>query len=179
MDTVMSALQVRTAVPFGYLLLAVGWVVGTSALAVIMLCGIHRRKVASLGFFASTAVFCFGVLIFVANIVSPVRLEFNPLFSEDDLIGSWVQGTSGFDFESESVATFSLEPELRNRLGVSNGDGYWEKTGDFDISIGNESISQTAIMRVVRHGDELRIIIQDFSDLDMWDGDLGFGKSAN
>lgn len=179
MDTVMSALQVRTEIPFGYLLFAVGWVVGMSALAVIMLGGIHRRKFANVGFFASAAGFCLGALIFIANIVFPDRMEYNPLFSGEDLIGSWVHGASYIDFDSESAAIFSLEPEMRNRLGVANGDGSWEKTGDFGISVGNESPSQTAILRVVRYGDELRIIIQDFSDFDMWDGDLGFRKSTN
>lgn len=179
MDTIFSALQVRSAIPFGYLLLALGWIVGMSALAVVMLRGIRRRNFASLRFFVSAAGFCFGALIFVANIVFPDRLEFNPLFSVEDLIGSWAQGASSFDFENGNTATFFLEPELRNRLGVSNGGGYWEKSGDFSISIGNQSVSQTAILRVVRYEDELRIIIQDFSDLDMWDGDLGFRKPTN
>ncbi|MFV1761497.1 hypothetical protein VWY69_00235 [Phaeobacter sp. A90a-4k] len=177
MDTAMSALQARTAIPFGYLFLAVGWVVGMSALAVIMLHGIHRRKVASLGFFASSIGFCFGALIFTANIVFPEQIEINQPFSEADLIGSWTQGASGFVFENENVATFSLESELRDRLGVANGDGHWEKSGDFNISIGNQSISQTATLRVIRSGDELRLIIEDFEDWDMWNGDLGFRKS--
>ncbi len=180
MDAVMSALQVRTAIPFGYLFFALGWVVGMSALAVIMLRCIHHQKVVNFfGFFASLTGLCFGALIFVANTVLREQVEFNPLFSKIDLIGGWTNGSSGFELASKNEASFSLEPDLRKLLGILNGEGYWERTGDFDVNIGNQRMSQTTKLRVVRYRDELRIIIQDYPDLDMWDGDLGFGKSTN
>jgi hypothetical protein len=32
------------------------------------------------------------------------------------------------------------------------------------------------LLRVLRYGSELRIIVEDFEDPDVWDGHLGFGK---
>lgn len=121
----------------------------------------------------------FGALVFVANVVYPDFLDVNPRYSKEDLVGEWRAGTSRLIFDKSGSAIFSLDPTMSSRFQIFNGSGQWMRTGDFEVRVGKRGSPESDSLRVVRYREELRLIIQDFSDFDTWDGDLGFQKSTN
>lgn len=180
MDQIPSALQIRAGSPFGYLAIGPILLAVSIILIVIVFRRIIERDIFDLSFGSAIVGLSFISLVVVANFRFSDKLDLNPSFTEADLIGHWSHGASSLLLKPDGSAEFAFDTRLQSRIGIENGKGYWMKSSDFLISFDNHRRStQNTILRVILYDTEYRMIIEDFSDYDEWDGDLGFQKTVN
>ena len=177
MDDLISAIQFRTALPFGYLIFALIWLTISlwATKNIIQLC--WKKKFRSIKLYLASGILLVSSAYAYVNIAFEEYLNINPLFVEADVFGEWQDGSSSFSLLQDGTAVLKLDKEYRTRLGMENGKGYWYKHQDFYISISNaqkESSSKSVLFRVVNFNGKYRVIADYPSDPDQWDGDLGF-----
>jgi len=178
MDELISTMQFRTAIPFGYLIFALILLISSlwAAKSIFHLC--WKKNFRSVKLYFALGLLLVNSAYAYVNIAFEHDLNLNPTFVEADVFGEWQDGNSRLSLLKDGTAVLNLDKEYRTRLGLENGKGYWNKHQDFEISIGKgqkESGSKSAFLRVVIFNSKYRII--DYpEDGDMWDGDLGFKR---
>lgn len=180
MEEFISLIQFRTAAPFGYLIffivcLSVGiWAIKN----IVRLCWLKDFKKPKL-YVALGLLMLESAYIYI-NIANSEMINMNPVFSESDIVGNWVDGESTITLSQDGKATIQLGRKYLSRLQIDNGDGYWRKQQDFNIFIGSntvDTVSKTGVLRVITCNNKYRIIIENH-DPDMWDGDIGFKRKS-
>lgn len=179
MEDLLSLMQVRTAVPFGYLIFWLAWLSVSfwAAKNVVQQCWTKRYRSARL--YVALGLLFLSSLFLYSNIRFDAYLNMNPLFAEADVIGEWQDGDSQFTLLQNGRAILNLNDEYKRRLGLENGEAYWQKHYDFNIRIGSNRKGRgpdTAVLRVISFNGKFRIIVDDYEDPDMWDGNLGFKR---
>jgi len=179
MDNLISVIQFRTSVPFGYLIFALIWLMISlwAAKNIIQLC--WKKKFRSVKLYIASGILLVNSAYAYVNIAFEEYLNLNPLFVEADVFGEWQDGNSSFSLLQDGTAVLKMDKEHRTRLGLENGKGYWYKHQDFYISIGNaqkESSSKSVLLRVVNFNGKYRVIADFPLDPDEWNGDLGFKR---
>ncbi len=177
MEKIILLFQFRTGLPFGYLFFSLFLLLITGLSLKTIVLSIVNKKI-TYTFFISILGLIFSSSFFYANLYFEDNLELNPTFSSNDIIGTWKDNNSGFELLNDGKAFLKFSPKHVKRLGLKNGSGYWFRYQDFSIKIGfdGQKKSNYGILRVIKDGNEYRIIIEDFDDPDMWDGHLGFKK---
>lgn len=179
MEDLFSILLIRTAIPFGYLIYAVMWLVVSlwAIVTIVRLCWTGRFG--SIKLYVASALLFLSAATIYSNMMFDKYLDLNPGFADADIIGTWRDGNSEFTLLETGRTIIDLTDEHRYRLDVENGEGTWQKIYDFNIKISDAQEkpgSKTGLLRVIRFNEKYRIIIDDFDDPDMWDGDLGFKR---
>lgn len=180
MDEFISLIQFRTAIPFGYLLFSIAWLVLTVSGIITILVLAWKKKYRSPKLYLMLSLVALNFGYAYVNIYYGSDLDLNPLFSESELIGEWGDGKSKMLLLENGKAKLFLSPKHRKRLEIDNGSGYWYKENNFNLIIGSnerDRESKNALFRVIKYGKNYRIIIEDYEDLDQWDGGLGFKQS--
>lgn len=106
----------------------------------------------------------------------------NPIFNQSDLVGEWKYGRSKLLLKSDGTAEISVSNSMQLKLGIDNGEGYWRKNGDFNLVLGSNAVnftSKNTVFRVIQYAGNYRLVIGDYEDPDIWDGDLGFKHGSN
>ncbi len=176
-EELLEHLQFSTALPFGYaaffglcLLVVVGCVA-------LMISGVAQRKSIGVRLIVG-AIGIAGVLtVLGANLFLEREVDFNPVFNDSDITGTWIDGDSRLEFHGGKKVRFHFGDAYAGREPVMDGDGTWQRHNDFEIEIMlNANAKTSPPIRMIRSGDDLRMIIDDFGDPDMWDHHLGFKK---
>ncbi len=179
MDSFISFMQLRTAIPFGYAIYAILWLLFSFwAVKNIIQC-IWTKKYREKRLYLASALLLFNLVYLYFNIAFGGYLEFNPHFTRTDIIGEWQDGDSKIVFQKDGKLILNIEDSYQARLNVKNGDGYWQRYFDFNIQISNTKErlnSNDHFLRVIVFNGKYRIIIDDFDDPDLWDGGLDFVK---
>ena len=179
MDEFISSIQFHTAVPFGYLLFFMAWISLCIWAIKNITTMVWRREFRSVKLYAMMILLVVNFGYAYASIIYSENIDLNPSFSEMDLVGEWVDGSSKVVLSKEGKAELYLSKDHLARLEIENGSGYWYKEHDFNILIGStavHNVSKSGVLRVIKYGESYRIIIEDYGDRDMWDGHLGFKR---
>ena len=177
MDEFISIIQFRSAMPFGYLLFTLVWLSVVAWSLKNILSNLLGKKFYSprLYITGSLLVVCIGYVI--ASVKYSENINMNPFFNESDLVGEWNYGSSNLVLKPDGTAEINLSKSLLERLDIDNGEVYWRKKGDFNLVLWSNEVnfvSNNRMLRVIEYADKYRLIIEDYDDLDMWDGSLGF-----
>ena len=167
-----------TDFPFGYLgfYIILGFV--SVILFIIALREIKRQKIFSIRFVFSFLTLLLCGFFFLANFTSREHIEFNTLFSERDIVGTWIDEGSQLQLKKDGRAFLNLNSADLQRLKLKNGKAVWSRLHDFNIRLRNTPKDKNGpLIRVIKASNKYRLIIEDYSSLDLWDGDLGFRKA--
>ena len=181
MDELISIIQFHTAVPFGYGLFLLIWLIITIGSLRKMMILIWRRQYHSSGFYLFSAIFICSIAYLYGTVRYEQNLDMNPVFKDEDIVGRWEYGKAKMILEPSGQAQFSFSKTVSSRVHLHSGNGFWHREGDFNIKIHSLNADQSAtygLFRVIKYHDDYRIIIDDFNDPDMWDGSLGFRKAT-
>lgn len=181
MERILELMQVRTAVPFGYLAFAMMLCVVAAAGLLLFVAGLFLRK-SILGRVMAVVgwvVFCGVVVVIVANLLFDSRLNMNPTrVTSEALIGEWLDGKTSLRLAADGSFTLQASGRLIRRLGTRNASGNWSQH-DSRLHLRTTSGQELSPLRVIQFGKQYRIIVDDFGDPDEWDGRLGFKRTRS
>ncbi len=177
MENLLLLLQFNPQVPYGHLLSTTAWIVVSLGVLLFVLRSIRLGGLATRRTGIGIIALLLSTPVTYANLTIPDAVDFNPNFTAADLVGNWKMEGSQLQLESDGTANFRLEPKFSTRSGLGNGKGIWKKISDGNISAANTPpLTGKALLRIIRHRREIRIIIEDTDTPQLWDGDLGFRK---
>ena len=153
--------MIRTAVPFGYLFIAIFllgvFVVGLAA----FIWGWRRRSVPTR--WLGVSMCAFVIIVIVANASFDSALEWNPTIGGDsEVIGTYTDQSQTITLTSDQVFTYQTAEQTRH--------GTWTRD-DWNLYLRSDSYSST--MRFVQFRGKYRLMTNPPEDPDAWDGDIG------
>jgi hypothetical protein len=170
---ILGLLALRTAAPFGYLLLLLALVVA-AAVGLAQLSGgfrarpRHRSRVLAGGALLS------GVAVVVAaNLAYDAALDLNPRVTAADIAGAWRDGPATLDLRTDGTYRCGGGTACAP-LGAG---GQWAHDGDFQLLFTPRGADRPVVQRVVRYAGQLRLT-EKVGDPDMWSGVLTFRHPA-
>jgi hypothetical protein len=114
----------------------------------------------------------------IARMTHIDNIDFNPSFSDSDIVGNWSNGDSHIQFKENRTVHFTFGAQYRDEMGINSGDGNWHKQGDFNIQITNAKLTEILPeLRVIKKKDEYRLIIET-DDPDSYDYRSAFKRSG-
>ena len=187
MEEFIAFIQYRSTMPYGQLLFSISYGVITFWSAVVLIASLLLTKPFGRISVVSSSILTICVCYGFAWHWYSNNLELTPSFNEAEVVGVWQDQDSRVQLNADGSAELQFEQTYLDRLKVRNGKGYWYRDGDFNLIVGS-SIDKAsmdggsseplagsyALFRVISYADEFRIIIEDFEDVDSWDGHLGF-----
>ncbi|MCB1211641.1 MAG: hypothetical protein KDK97_20120 [Verrucomicrobiales bacterium] len=153
--------MIRTAIPFGYLFIALilGAVLLTGAALAIW--GWMRRRRAAL-IFGWTMVFSVIGLVIV-QVAFESSMEWNPSITDDSrVVGTWADDRETIMLRADHTVDYRSDSERFT--------GRWSRD-DWNLHLTAEGVD--SMMRFISFSDELRLMTSPPDDPDMWNGDLG------
>jgi hypothetical protein len=157
--------MIRTAIPFGYLFIALLLLItfGFGVVSFIWGCRKHSSQAKWLGV---------GIILLVSALVAveiafDSSLEWNPtIHSDTEIVGTW----------TDHRETLTLVPNntFDYRTATRTVSGSWTRN-DWNLYLHNTDFSAT--MRFIQFRGRYRLMAHPPSDPDMWDGDLGLSRN--
>ena len=157
--------MIRTAIPFGYLFIALFLFAAFVAGIGILIWGWrrHSRLLRGLGCGMVGSV----IAIVVANLWIDSALEWNPTIGSDaEIVGTWSDRAQKITLTSDKTFTYRTSSQLIN--------GTWTRY-DWNLYLRGDNYSAT--MRFVQYRGGYRLMTHPPEDPDMWDGDVGLPKT--
>ena len=154
----------RTALPFGYLLIAIVLGVVFIAGAWLAIRGWSRQKHAACVVGVSMVLGSLGLV--VAQIIFDESMEWNPVIYEDSrIVGRWKDKRETVTLRADHTVDYTSDTE-----GFS---GKWMRD-DWNLRLVAKDVD--VMMRFISFRGELRLLTNPSGDPDMWDGDLGLER---
>ncbi len=153
--------MIRTAIPLGYVFIALflGAVLLTGA--VIVVWGWLRRRRAALILGSAMVLGVVGLV--VVDMAFEASMEWNPSITDDSrVVGTWADGRKTITLRADHTVDYRSDSE-----GFT---GRWSRY-DWNLHLTAEGVDSA--MRFITFRDELRLMTNPPDDPDMWDGDLG------
>ena len=156
--------MLRTAIPFGYLFIALFLLAAFIAGIVLFVRGWRRRSAPMRWLGAG---FCAGIItLVVANSAFEAALEWNPTIQTDsEVVGTWS--------DRAQTITLSHDHTFTYQTGAHIARGTWTRD-DWNLYLRGDS---DATMRFVQFRGQYRLMTRPPGDPDTWDGDLGLPRS--
>ena len=157
--------MIRTAMPFGYLFIALFLLAAFVAGISIFVLGWRRRsRIAKL---FGCGMVCTVVALIVANLWFESALEWNPTIGNDaEVVGIWADHTQKITLGADKTFTYGTSSQLIN--------GTWTRDG-WNLYL--RGVNYSAAMRFVQFRGSYRLMTHPVDDPDMWDGDLGLRQT--
>ena len=157
--------MIRTAIPFGYLFIALfllaAFVFGVS----VFIRGWRRGSRG--GKWLGAAMVAIVLAVIAGEIVFEVAIEWNPTIGSDtEVLGTWADRAQIVTLQSDKTFTF--------RTSAQTTTGTWTRD-DWNLYLHGDSYSGT--MRFVQFRGHYRLMTKPPEDPDMWDGDLGLQRT--
>ena len=153
--------MIRTAIPFGYLFIALllGAILLTGSALGIWGCFRRRRAALILG-----SAMVLGVIgLVIAEVAFEASMEWNPSITDDSrVVGTWA--------DDRETITLRADHTVDYRSDTEGFSGRWSRD-DWNLHLTAEGVD--SMMRFITFRDELRLMTDPPDDPDMWDGDLG------
>ena len=168
----MRFFVIRTALPFGYLLVYVT-LLGVAVVGLVQIWrGIRSRPLQRGRALAGVVLVAAVTLVVAANQAYSAALDLNPRTTTKDLVGEWRDGR----------AVLVLLPDGRFTCGgggecdLLGSAGTWLKRDDYELEF-REQPDAAMFRRVVRYQGRYRLT-ELADDPDLWDGRLTFELNA-
>jgi hypothetical protein len=153
--------MIRTAMPFGYLFIAL-FLLAWFVLGICIFVWGWRRRSRPARWIGGAAVDIVTAIV-LSEVAFDAALEWAPSITSDDLvIGTWTGGSETLTLASDN--TFSYHTRSQTSTGTWTRD-------DWNLSLHGASYSGT--MRFVEFRGMYRLMTHPPIDPDAWDGDLG------
>ena len=156
--------MIRTAIPFGYLFIALFFagVFFTGLMALVL--GVWRRKrwLIAGGLSVMTVI----VLAVIAEVSFESKMEWNPVIRDEALVvGTW----------ADERETITLHADHRVDYHSSNEgfSGKWS-LDDWNLRLTSDGVD--CMMRFIEYDGQLYLMTNEPDDPDMWDGNLGLER---
>jgi len=153
--------MIRTAIPFGYLFIALFFLAAFVAGVVALIVGVRRRSPRAR--WLAAALCAFVLIVIVTEVAYDSSLEWNPTIGGDSqIVGAWIDHGQTMTLASDHTFTYQTASQTAH--------GTWTRD-DWNLYLRGDSYSGT--MRFVQfHGID-RLMTHPPDDPDTWDGDLG------
>jgi hypothetical protein len=170
---ILSYLAIRTAAPFGYLVI-VAALVGAGVVGLVALWQGLRARPRRLGqALAGGALFAAVALLIGMNLIYDATLEMNPMVTVPDLAGAWRNGSVTLDLRADGTYQCTGGAACAG-FGPT---GRWTRDGDFLLLFTPAGDGERLVQRVVRYAGQLRLT-EEVEDPDTWSGALTFRHPA-
>jgi len=155
----------RTAIPFGYLVVALFLLAGFGFGVVIFARGWRRHSRSAKWLGGGIVALICGIV--AAQVVFEGDLEWNPLIHNDtEIVGRWADHRETLTLATNSTFSYSNSARMV--------DGTWTRD-DWNLYLHGTNFSAT--MRFVQFRSQYRLMTHPpEGDPDMWDGDLGLSR---
>lgn len=152
--------MIRTAIPFGYLFIALFLLAAFIAGLAFLVWGWRRSLRAR---WLGAALSAFVVIVVVAEIAYDSALEWNPTIGGDsEVVGTWTDHGQTITLASDHAFTYQTAAQTTH--------GTWTRD-DWNLYLHGDSFSST--MRFVQFHGQYRLMTHPPDDPDAWNGDLG------
>ncbi len=175
----LEYLQFATEAPLGQAVFFVG------CLLALIVCGmlfaIGRRTKKRVLTIPSGLMALAVAAIVAANIAFPLLLQSDPLISDSSVAGYWIDDDGSYlDLGANHSARFHFGRRYRDRVPLADGQGTWQKSDDFDISITAAKAPKPPIppLGLVIFNGRSHLVLNDYGDPDGWDRHLGFHRAS-
>ena len=153
--------MLRTAIPFGYLFIALFLLTIFLAGVATFVVGLRRRS-AGWRWVGAELCACVAVVI-VADMAFESALEWNPkIDSDSQIVGTWTDDGRTITLGSDHAYTY--------KAGAQTTRGTWTRD-DWNLYLHGDADSGT--MRFIQFHGSYRLMTHPPEDPDAWDGDLG------
>ncbi len=122
----------------------------------------------------------FGIVIgfwvitsFLVTLWAEQNIEWNPSVNETEIIGKWKCNDSILIINSNKTFRFINGQDLTPKVGINLTQGFWEKAV-FNLDLIDKSGTKLTAFRIIKVSNQFRIIIDNYSEPDLWDGNLDF-----
>jgi len=156
--------MLRTAIPFGYLFIAL--ILGAALVIGIafLVFGLLRRRT---GLICVGSVISLGIIgLVVYQLTFDAAMEWNPSIPDDaQVIGTWASDRE----------TVTLRPDhtVDYRSDTEGFTGRWTRE-EWNLRLTADNVDSS--MRFISFREDLRLMTNQPADPDMWDGDLGLSR---
>ncbi len=163
--------MLRTAIPFGYLFIAI---LLMGFLIVGIACFVFGRRTRRHAWRVIGSVLSLGVIsVITMEVIMDYRMEWNPAIRKDsEVVGTWVR-ERGFWMDFFESVTLRADHSCEYHSDTERFTGKWERH-DWNLQITAEGVDST--MRFIAYSGELRLLSQPPDDPDTWNGDLGLER---
>mgnify|MGYP001545713214 CR=1 FL=1 len=189
-EFLIETFTIRTGMPFGYILfLGIIFILFCYSILQFIKYAILSKRSKSHPLIAFV-LFGFSALVVWVSIVSE-GIEYNPTdITVSDICGRWRDGESELLFYANGkYQSFFKSHNYQKRLGIKQNYGYWY-LNDYQIFMYADQKQKQTVnnpgrnhaefwqprFRVLKVNGRYRLILDDFVDLDLWDGRLAFKK---
>ncbi len=153
--------MIRTAIPFGYLFIALLLLAAFVAGIAVFVWGWLRRS--RLARWIGAALCACVVVLVVADVAYDSALELNPSIDNDSqILGTWTG--------DGQVVKLAADHTFTCQTGSQTARGTWTRD-DFNLYLYGGSYTGT--MRFIQFRGVYRLLPHALGDPDTWDGDLG------
>ena len=153
--------MIRTAIPFGYLFIALFLLAAFVAGVVALVVGLRRRSARAR--WLGAALCAFVVIVIVTEVAYDSALEWNPTIGGDSqIVGTWTDQGQTITLASDHTFTYQTASQTAR--------GTWTRD-DWNLYLRGASYSGT--MRFIQFHGIYRLMTHPPDDPDAWDGDLG------
>ena len=157
--------MIRTAIPFGYLFIAL-FLLTAFVFGVSVFVRAWRRRSRG-GRWLGVAIVGSVVAVIVGEIAFDAAIEWNPTIGSDtEVIGTYADGAQTVTLQSDKTFT--------HRTPSQTTSGTWTRD-DWNLYLRGDSYSGT--MRFIQVRGHYRLMTQPLGDPDTWDGDLGLQRT--
>ena len=165
--------------PFPTFFVFLEWLFLLAIGAILLGFGLLKKSKSYWKVIAGTIFLLWTLISIIVTVIVDVKTEFNPIVDRQELVGKWEYSNCILTLSYDNTYYINVEnEELKKRLRVKSSTGHWTKA-DWNLDLNDNSGNQLTNLRVIKFNNEYRIIIEDFLDFDMWDGDLGFKKASD
>lgn len=162
----------RTAIPFGYLFIALflGGLLLVGVTCFVLGWRTRRRSLQMMGAVLSLTV----IGLITADVVMNSLVEWNPLVREDKaVLGTWLRERDFWMDFSETII-LRADHSFEYHSDTEGFAGKWERY-DWNLHLAAKGINST--MRFIEYSGELRLLSHPPEDPDLWSGDLGLKRA--
>lgn len=151
----------RTALPFGYLVIALALIAILVAGTALLIAGLRRRQSRTKWF--GGALIAAVILAGLAEFAFDTSLEWNPVIASDtEITGVWQDDDERLTLRPDH--TYLYEDETHSSSGI------WKRQ-DWNLFL--EGKITTVTMRFIQLGADYRLLPRPPVESDLWDGDTG------
>ena len=164
-------IMLRTAIPFGYLFIAI-------ILAGLLIVGVtcfvlgwrtRKRPLQVMG--AALTFALVGVI--AGEVIMDSLLDWNPLVRDDaQVVGTW-SGVRGMWKDFHETMTLRADHTCEYHSDAEGFTGKWDRN-DWNLHVTAQGVD--SMMRFIEYSGELRLLHHPPDDPDTWDGDLGLKR---